>query len=58
MGAIYDHPAYFCLFTSLMTQTILTDSLWLSQAPIVVSSGVKKFMIIEENNKNKLGGKK
>ena len=58
MGTIFDHPACFCLFVLLMAHTIFTDSLWYSQALILLSSGYKVSMVIEENNQNKQGGRK
>ena len=56
MGAIFDHPVYFCLFSLLMAHTIFTDSLWEWKPPILVNSGNKVFIYIEENDRNKIGG--
>ena len=58
MRAIFDHPACFWQFSLLKAHTILTDSLLNRQEPILMSSGYKVSMIIEENNQNKQGGRK
>ena len=58
MVAIFNHPACFCLFLLLMAPKILTDLLWHWQQPIMMTSGWKISMIIEENNQNKQGGRK
>ena len=58
MGAIFDHPACLCYFSLLLANTISTDSLLHWQATILISSGWKLSMIIEENNQNKQGGRK
>ena len=57
MRAISNHPAYFYLFYLLITQTILTDLLRYPQASILIRLGHTTFMIIEENNQNKQGGR-